>query len=388
MKIFVALTLAVLVIVAAATVYSRHDPAKLSGQGALQSIGDEEIVQLLNQSERFLHKKTGAEAEPLSDAQSRLLVAALRHKYKFESIQPQLAVYKTPWPSLWSVPLSEEAIADLEQLESTVGWNPRRDNQDDRRLALKVLHEATVDEFIRQEGFGVYRVATMDGSIPEHILALNYLSQPIAQPTILKSEHTLSSESGSIDDFPTSPNVVGTDWKADKSSEPNGKHLIGFPHREALEYLHNSAYDDFVFERGWGFVRSPKEVAGFLPHRVSRVPELWMKVDHVMTNVNEAWSLSSLELIGLWKSSEPVVYVSKNLPQMEEIRTASTRKLTDFEAASVQRLTQGEQLVVNFEKGGIRMVGALRAHKDCMQCHSVQRGTVLGAFSYTLAPVQ
>jgi len=36
----------------------------------------------------------------------------------------------------------------------------------------------------------------------------------------------------------------------------------------------------------------------------------------------------------------------------------------------------------------IRMVGSLRAGKDCMECHSVRRGELLGAFSYELVPVR
>ena len=34
----------------------------------------------------------------------------------------------------------------------------------------------------------------------------------------------------------------------------------------------------------------------------------------------------------------------------------------------------------------IRMVGSLRAGKDCMECHSIRRGELLGAFSYELVP--
>jgi hypothetical protein len=36
----------------------------------------------------------------------------------------------------------------------------------------------------------------------------------------------------------------------------------------------------------------------------------------------------------------------------------------------------------------IRMVGSVRAAKDCLDCHSVDRGHLLGAFTYELVPEQ
>jgi len=36
----------------------------------------------------------------------------------------------------------------------------------------------------------------------------------------------------------------------------------------------------------------------------------------------------------------------------------------------------------------IRMVGSLRAAKNCLDCHSVQRGELLGAQTYEIVPVR
>ncbi len=36
----------------------------------------------------------------------------------------------------------------------------------------------------------------------------------------------------------------------------------------------------------------------------------------------------------------------------------------------------------------IRMVGSLRASQNCLDCHSVRRGELLGALTYELIPVR
>jgi len=79
-----------------------------------------------------------------------------------------------------------------------------------------------------------------------------------------------------------------------------------------------------------------------------------------------------------------VAYVSKNLPQMDELRDAQTRPLDDFEQHALDRLRSDEDLVIDDAPNRIRMVGSLRAGKDCLECHSVRRGELLGAFSYEL----
>jgi hypothetical protein len=79
-----------------------------------------------------------------------------------------------------------------------------------------------------------------------------------------------------------------------------------------------------------------------------------------------------------------VVYVSENLPRMEELRGAPTRPLDGFEASALEKLRRGEALLVADAPGGVRMLGALRSVKQCVDCHGGERGDLLGAFSYTL----
>lgn len=82
------------------------------------------------------------------------------------------------------------------------------------------------------------------------------------------------------------------------------------------------------------------------------------------------------------KHDRPMVYVSKNLPNMNELRDAPVRELDAFEQQALTSLIEGEDLVTDVQPGRIRALGSLRAMRQCLQCHEVERGTLLGAFSY------
>jgi hypothetical protein len=82
---------------------------------------------------------------------------------------------------------------------------------------------------------------------------------------------------------------------------------------------------------------------------------------------------------------EPLAYVSDNLPRMDELRKAPTRKLDEFEAAGLAALRRGEDLFVRGTADHLRVLGAVRNAKQCVDCHGGQRGDLLGAFSYTFA---
>lgn len=65
-----------------------------------------------------------------------------------------------------------------------------------------------------------------------------------------------------------------------------------------------------------------------------------------------------------------------------------TRPLDIFEIAGVAELSQGKQLFVRHKDNVIRMLGALRATEQCLQCHTDnKKGDLLGAFSYTFVDV-
>ncbi|HVU89715.1 MAG TPA: hypothetical protein VHD36_20465 [Pirellulales bacterium] len=95
-----------------------------------------------------------------------------------------------------------------------------------------------------------------------------------------------------------------------------------------------------------------------------------------------------VELVSLLKFSEPRVYVSDYLPAMDELRDAPTRPLDAFEQQGLAALKNGEDIVSEDKPPTIRALGALRALKQCLQCHTVEEGRLLGAFSYRWGPAK
>jgi hypothetical protein len=69
---------------------------------------------------------------------------------------------------------------------------------------------------------------------------------------------------------------------------------------------------------------------------------------------------------------------------MEELRTAKTRKLAEFESGALSQLQAGEDIVIDSRLNQIHMLGAIRAAKRCLDCHQVHHGELLGAFSYDI----
>lgn len=156
------------------------------------------------------------------------------------------------------------------------------------------------------------------------------------------------------------------------------------PDKYELRYLHNSGVDDFLDADRMGLVRDREHVAGFQPHRFTKVPE----VVYAKEQQTASWKIARLELVSLLKHDTPVAYVSKNLPQMDELRDAPTRPLDAFERNSIDRLRADEDVMIDETPDRIRMVGSLRAAKNCLDCHSVRRGELLGALTYELVLVR
>ena len=63
---------------------------------------------------------------------------------------------------------------------------------------------------------------------------------------------------------------------------------------------------------------------------------------------------------------------------------AATRPLNAFETEALPRLVDSEEIVARATTNRIEMVGAIRAARECTECHEVERGQLLGAFTYTL----
>jgi hypothetical protein len=73
---------------------------------------------------------------------------------------------------------------------------------------------------------------------------------------------------------------------------------------------------------------------------------------------------------------------------MDALGDAPTRPIDGFEGSALEKLRTTEDLVVEDGVNRIRMLGSIRAAKDCLECHQVRRGELLGAFSYDLDRTQ
>lgn len=143
--------------------------------------------------------------------------------------------------------------------------------------------------------------------------------------------------------------------------------------RTPFPSLHAKSLLDFVYPDGFGYAPTRRFVAGFRPHRFSKVPE-----------PVEKWEVRRLELVGLLLNPTPRVYVSDNLPRMEEVKRLPTREPNGSEADGLKAIRGGEDLHSRGDDRAARMVGAIRSVNQCVACHGGQRGDLLGAFSYHL----
>ncbi|QDU24275.1 DUF3365 domain-containing protein [Urbifossiella limnaea] len=255
----------------------------------------------------------------------------LRERYRFESM-----VDRVPEPRGGNP--AGEPLTDLDR--------PYLRSSQRVRL-LWQLHDETVLDFVNRPGFGIGRIG--------------HFTKP--------SEDNLKAEPRP--DPPPQPESPGPAWSLGEV-----QFAVPLHDHTAASRLHADGLLDFVNPDGSGYVRSRREVAGFLPHAFSRVPE------------GREWRAVRVELVGLLKHAEPVVYPSDRLPAMADLKDAPTRAPDAFEAAGIDAVRRGEAGFVGRRGDEVRYVGAVRSAEACVKCHGGERGDLLGAFSYRLRPVR
>lgn len=267
-------------------------------------------------------------------------IAELRAQYPLVSLESRV-----PAPRQTSAsPLTEQVLAELSDYETAIS----DDGHERRRLnGLRLLHESTFETFISRPGFGATRMYD----------PLAWISRP-----------------DETDNTPVrQPVAPSMDWLSTQSLQENVK--LSPPERPngSFRGMIQSSFLDFVNPAGFGYVRDRRHVAGFEPHRFRKVPPA-----PALHEVN------TVELVGFVVHPEPVVYVSKNLPNMNELAAAPKRPLDKFERDGHAALLAGETIFARNSGDQTRVLGAVRAIQQCTACHACERGHLLGAFSYTL----
>jgi hypothetical protein len=284
--------------------------------------------------------------------------AKLRERYPFQSLNDRLA-YESPSPAPAAPKLAGETSQRLEQFENVLTTTMVRDS---RTRSLRALHSTQVDRFVDAEGLGVSRMVVPTG------------------PSFLEYPPTTPIPFDYVSDSATDEDRQGT---------PGPVTPAGTTSDRLMTALHLDSMVDFLDPSGYGLVKDRGHVAGFEPHQFRQKPIFG---DPKFTAVRpapkkELWLLRRLELVSMLKHEKPVAYVSESLPRMQELGSAATRLLTVAEQKALESLRHGEDLVAVESTNRIQMVGSLRAAKQCLSCHQVQRGDLLGAFTYDLRRV-
>ena len=97
----------------------------------------------------------------------------------------------------------------------------------------------------------------------------------------------------------------------------------------------------------------------------------------------EPLQFRQVQLVGLARPANPVVYETDDVTMGTEMTNVSTRPLDAFETWGLKKLKTGEDLyIAKLNTGKLRILGPIYAGAMCIGCHS-QPGEMLGAFSYT-----
>lgn len=226
--------------------------------------------------------------------------------------------------------------------------------------ALEKIHEQKYEEFVRSVGFGAVRMMSFS------IYQIKTPEIPTITFDIELAEYDLEANN-----------------EQDAISWAEHLRVAELAQHDSFKNYHNAGEADFLHPATFGFIKSPQKAAGFLPHAfhfpLGRL--------HSGQDRNKTWRLEKLELISLMRFDKPRAYVLDHLPRMDHLSSEDipTRALTEFESAALADLQTQKDIVIREATDHLRMLGSLRAGKQCMNCHSVKRGELLGAFTYEFA---
>jgi hypothetical protein len=291
----------------------------------------------------------------------------LRDEYPLRSLESRLA-YEGRWSAnepgrgtsdsrtyLSPPPKGAPAWDDLAAQEKEVGLHSSQ-----REWALRTVHASTVEQFASAPGFGITRMSYVS----------DYWLQNRRRPAA-----PLSAPS----DESSPPSAVGP-LHVVSGRQPADNSHFAFGLTDELSKVHREGVRDFLNPESFGLVVDRDRVAGFEPHGFSGDFRSGLQNG---SKDSASLELTRLELVSLLKSDTPRVYISNHdLPRLGKAIDPPTRALSPFENAALGRLEKGDDFVFSEQGRNILACGSLRARAQCLDCHEVQRGALLGAFSY------
>lgn len=316
-------------------------------EGATDEVADEvaEIVRAGNSFER--QRERLREQYPIFSLEERLAYEHQRAETIFASIVRSVA----PQSGYSSVEVAPDVEERLSKLEETIGthWLESVHSEED-------LAEGEVPLF------GMLRMPYV------------FETLPVRQPELLTDEASYIHLDG------YAAKVEATEEQLASRQEPQNFLEVNAAWNRGDTYLelHEQGRRQFLSPDRFGYVASRKVAAGFRPHSISQMIETGVR------DLGQEWQIVRLDLVSLLKFDAPRVYVSDYLPDMNALGDVETRPLDDFEVSALPQLASQNDVIIKELNGEIRMLGSLRAAKQCLDCHDVDRGELLGAFSYRL----
>ena len=149
--------------------------------------------------------------------------------------------------------------------------------------------------------------------------------------------------------------------------------------RTPFQKAHERAVRTFVENEGFGFARFSKK-------------GLWNVLS--VQWEGEEFRCFRIRLIGTDPEYGDRFFQDDHPPRKANFEDFKHRDLTRLELEAVEKLRSKEFEVVElrlenkreFEKGAKRVMAPIIATRECLECHSVAEGEMLGAFDYILEP--
>jgi hypothetical protein len=208
-----------------------------------------------------------------------------------------------------------------------------------------------------------------------------------------------------------------TVYRDNADFDPEGRHFDLWNKPVMVTQIHRQIVTEFITRPGAGVGRIapppsvPQEWVELVPESLSEeraltstgkpqpprydaLKETLTLPDGSTRSVRErVWLLREQRLMSVNAKPDPAVYMldakaehdlMKSKPVVSSKNTP-TRKLDDFETQALPHLRDGDDVVLKSSASEMRALGAIRARGECLECHKIKAGELLGAFSYTLA---